>query len=55
MEFFLYRHPLYDETKPVYLGRFNTYREAEAARDNVIDEDWYFYEDFYIVEESMHG
>jgi hypothetical protein len=52
MDFFLYRHPLYDELAAVFLGGFKTYRDAEIARDNVINDDWYFYEDFYIVDNT---
>lgn len=54
MEFFLYRHPLSDEEGHIYLGKFSTYREAEIKRDSLIDDEFFFYEDYYIVE-SAHG
>lgn len=52
MQFFLYRHPLYDEETPVCYGVFETYLDAKQELNKVIDDDWYFYEDFYIVESS---
>lgn len=55
MQFFLYRHPLYDEVYPTFYGKFDTAREALQAREKALDEDWYFEQDFYIVEEPTNG
>ena len=54
MKFFLYRHPMCDEEGHIYIGKFSTYLEAEAKRDTLIDNEFFFYEDYYIVE-SSHG
>lgn len=55
MRYLVYRQPLYcDEKKPVYYGSFESYMEAELAiNTQFVEEDWYFYEDFYIVEEDL--
>ena len=51
--FYLYRHPVYDDEKtPIFMGQYNSYQQAEAAKDKHIDDDWFFESDFYIVDDS---
>lgn len=53
MKYYLYRHPLYDDEKgPILIGEFKDYKAAERHLDNIIDDDWYFYTDFYIVDDK---
>lgn len=55
MRFYVYRHPIEDDEKvPTYYGEFKTYIEAEAAiNTKFADEEYFYYEDFYIVEEDV--
>ena len=51
--FYLYRHPIYDDEKaPILIGEFKDYISAERHKYNIIDDDWYFDNDFYIVSDT---
>jgi hypothetical protein len=51
--FYLYRHPIYDdEHTPILVGEFKDHTSAKRAIDSRVDDDWYFYSDFYIVSDT---